>query len=515
MSFGGLLATYGGAFIRLSRVQVMLLSRRREGAKERASWLLLDLFAKPPPTWMDRYRSWLFEIYLLLDSDRTVLYHPTLSEKITQRLPLIRRTLGLMNRDDFEIDVSEYEWRSVYESIRSRVLAMLGSEADPDLASLVALEYMGIVRLAPFVVDEHVSDVFCDGPLQALYLDHKVYGRCTSTVRLTERETVALQTLTEAFSGLSATYLSPSLKSDAWIVDRRVRLSIDTAPLCYSGFCFVMRKAGFHQHGLSDLCRGGTITPEAAAFLLAVLETGGNITILGPPGSGKTTLLNALDAYIPAHRRRVYIEDAVETQDLVERGYRQLKLVVEPFDSTTSARLKTSEILKVLHRSPDIVILGEIQSSEHSRALFQALAAGLPCIETFHATSPEQAVRRWVNIHGIPVSALEDLDCLVTMARPSPDDVRRVVSRISEINIENGMVWVNDVFVRGPGGLVAIKSPDKTQASLRVRNRGHGRPFLEVYHQHLEEICRLTSVQCSTAPVYDLAPRDQSSSEIR
>jgi type IV secretory pathway ATPase VirB11/archaellum biosynthesis ATPase len=491
----------------------MLFFRRRGGKGEHQGWLLLDLFPKPPSAWMDSYRSWLFEIYIMLDSGRSVLYHPTLSETVTRRLPLIRRTFNAMNRDDFEIVLSEYEWRSVFESLRSRVLAMLGSEADPDLASLVALEYMGIVRLAPFVVDEHVSDVFCDGPLQPLYLDHKVYGRCTSSVRLTERETVALQTLCEAFSGLSATYVSPSLKVDAWIVDRRVRLSIDTAPLCYSGFCFVMRKAGFHKYSLPDLCRSGTITPEAAAFLLSVLETGGNVTILGPPGSGKTTLLNALDAYIPPQRRRVYIEDAVETQDLVERGYRQLKLVVEPFDSTTSARLKTSEIMKVLHRSPDIVILGEIQSPEHSRALFQALAAGLPCIETFHATSPEQAVRRWVNIHGIPLSALEDLDCLVTMARPSPDDVRRVVLRISEIAIENGMFWVNDIFVRGPGGLVAVKGLDKTQAASRVRIRGYGRPFLEVYHHHLKEIYRLYNLQSYQTPTHDLAAVGQGLSE--
>jgi hypothetical protein len=75
------------------------------------------------------------------------------------------------------------------------------------------------------------------------------------------------------------------------------------------------------------------------------------------------------------------------------------------------------------------------------------------------------------------------------------------------------MFWVDDIFVRGPGGLVAVKGLDKTQAASRVRIRGYGRPFLEVYHHHLKEIYRLYNLQSYQTPTHDLAAVGQGLSE--
>jgi len=205
----------------------------------------------------------------------------------------------------------------------------------------------------------------------------------------------------------------------------------------------------------------GVLSVEAAAFLLASLEAGVNVTIVGETGTGKTTLLNALDEGLDPRLRRIYVEDAVETKDLLERGYHQMKLRVDPFERGEEAqRTKSAEITKILHRSPDLVILGEIQSEEHSRAFFQALSAGVRGLQTFHSSSPEQAVRRWLELHGISKANLLDLGIIVQMLRPQRLSSRRCVQSISAVSgspaghedVEGAFPWLRRLYVRAPEG---------------------------------------------------------------
>jgi len=187
--------------------------------------------------------------------------------------------------------------------------------------------------------------------------------------------------------------------------------------------------------------------------LVAWVEAGGNVTIVGETGTGKTTLLNAIDEKVDRKLRRVYVEDAVETLDLVERGYHQMKVKVDPYDRRPAGgRTKENEIVKVLHRSPDIVILSEIQSREHSQAFFHALSAGVRGMQTFHASTAEQALRRWTSVHGIPEESLRDLGLLVQMARPDRLGPRRIVARIADVAFDSGTALTREIFARDRTG---------------------------------------------------------------
>jgi Flp pilus assembly CpaF family ATPase len=265
----------------------------------------------------------------------------------------------------------------------------------------------------------------------------------------------------DTFKGYTLDYANPSLKNEFDVFGTRLRISLDLDPLAVSGFSLDVRKLTSNVLNLRDLVAMDVLSVEAAAFLLASLEAGVNVTIVGETGTGKTTLLNALDEALDPRLRRIYIEDAVESKDLLERGYHQMKLRVDPFERGGDAqRTKSAEITKILHRSPDMVILGEIQSEEHSRAFFQALSAGVRGLQTFHSSSPEQAIRRWLELHGISKANLLDLGVMVQMLRPERLSSRRCVQSVSTVSggkareQEGREVepWLRRVYTRAPEG---------------------------------------------------------------
>jgi type IV secretory pathway ATPase VirB11/archaellum biosynthesis ATPase len=219
-----------------------------------------------------------------------------------------------------------------------------------------------------------------------------------------------------------------------------LRLSASVPPLSADGFGLEIRRARKQPFTIRNLIENKTLTKEAAAILVLGIASRLNITITGGPGTGKTTLLNALDRITPRWWRKVYIEDAIESRTL--REHHQVRLKVDPVDQQNKKLNKSEEIIKCLHRSPDYLILGEIQTIEHSKALFQAVAAGLHSIQTCHSDSAASLVSRWIHGHKIEESNLGLMDLIVTLERPKPGESIRRVKEIVEIRkgVNNGLL---------------------------------------------------------------------------
>jgi len=120
-------------------------------------------------------------------------------------------------------------------------------------------------------------------------------------------------------------------------------------------------------------------------------------------------------------------------------------------DEKTRQSDKSIEIVKSLHRSPDYLVLGEIQTAEHSQALFQAVAAGLRTIQTCHSDSAASLMSRWTIGHQIDSSSIALMDVIVTLDRPVPGQSRRYVKEIVEVRRDidhRGVIFVglNNVF---------------------------------------------------------------------
>jgi type IV secretory pathway ATPase VirB11/archaellum biosynthesis ATPase len=365
----------------------------------------------------------------------------------------LRETVSRVSADLDPAEVFPLTFARLIEVLSQRSAELLASigvrHRIKELSELAAYEAVGLSRVLALALDQRVTEFYVDSESTPVYLDHASAGRCESAILLTERERGAIETHLDTFSGYTLDFGTPSLKNDISIGGAILRVSLDLEPVAVNRFALDVRRLNITTMTLPELIGLNVISAEAAALLIGWLESGGNVTIVGETGTGKTTLLNALDQLVEKRLRRLYIEDAVETRDMLADGYHQLKVKVDPFErGNASGRSKESEIVKALHRSPDIVILSEIQSEEHSRAFFQALASGARGMQTFHASTIEQAVRRWVNVHHVSEQSLLDLGLLVQMARPDRLKQTRFVSRVCAVTQDRGSPRIKELFMR-------------------------------------------------------------------
>ena len=326
-----------------------------------------------------------------------------------------------------EVAVSEFDeivdhrleiFRYLAENFCPDVLSLLSTEKIKKLAYLSTFCSLKVTRIMPFLLDDRVQEFYQDAPNTNIYLDHEIYGRCRSNIALSKKELEVFLTHIKMDTGNFISFSSPSLKTDYITKMFKVRVSIDAPPVAIDGISIDVRKYRKKAFTIPELIKLGTLSAEAAAFLFIAAFFRLNILISGEPGSGKTTLLNAIDIMLPKIYRKIYIEDVVESIKQLDKGYHQLRLRVGSLERSQYSRSsKIDETIKILHRKPDYVIMGELQHREHVIAAFQAMNAGIKCIQTTHALNLEQLVLRFVKIFDIPMTLLSSIDVIVFMKR--------------------------------------------------------------------------------------------------
>lgn len=301
-------------------------------------------------------------------------------------------------------------------------------------------------KLIAAMLDQDVQEIYLDKENSWVYLDHELYGRCETNIYLNSVDVEKFKTFISILTGEEISIGQPSIKVSIKDEKVKLRIAIDTFPIV-EDTSIDIRKFRRRLFSLKELIEKESLPLELAAFLVLCVRNRLSLVICGEPNSGKTTLAHALARYLPVEFRKIYLEDVDEVYSSLEDLPHSVYIKTSSIDVTGKYSKKSFEIIKLLHRSPDWIFLGEIQTKEHSKAFFHSILAGLRGIVTCHSKTAEELVARWITQHEIPPENICLLDLIVEMKREIiGNKIIRKVNKVFEIDKRNNYPNLNQIY---------------------------------------------------------------------
>ena len=230
------------------------------------------------------------------------------------------------------------------------------------------------------------------------------------------------------------------------------RVNVVLPPISLDGAVVTIRKFP-EPITMEKLIGYGSITPEAAAFLKKLVQSGYNIFISGGTGSGKTTFLNALSAFIPDDERVITIEDSAELQ--LKHIRNLVRLETRAANPEGDGAVTISDLIRAsLRMNPDRIVVGEVRGAE-ALDMLQAMNTGHDgSLSTGHGNNPRDMLARLETMTlcaaNLPLPAIRGqiagaLDIMVHLGRLR-DRSRRVLSITEVGGIENGEIQLHELY---------------------------------------------------------------------
>jgi type IV secretory pathway ATPase VirB11/archaellum biosynthesis ATPase len=349
---------------------------------------------------------------------------------------------------------------------------MISKSVKERISFMVTLKKMHLSKLFPLLIDDLIEEIFLDSPFDKIYINHRIYSRCRTDIRLNSKEIDRIKTLVRLYSGKRLDYMNPSIKLVLKNKYFYCRFAIDVDPIQIHKFAMDIRKLNKNIYTIQDLLKNGTLDSRMAAFLYFNLLRRRNITITGETDTGKTTLINALDLLTPKEFRKIYVENIVESLNEFDFGKHQLKYRVDSLDDNLTKKYSKSEIIKtLLHRTPDMIYLGEILTKEEAEAMFHCLSAGLKGFQTIHANNLNALINRFLYHFKIEKTCLSDLDLIIFMKKEINDRLRVSISEIKEkLNIDENFFELIFKYDPGKGNWTELKNLYNTNIIAELKD---------------------------------------------
>jgi pilus assembly protein CpaF len=305
-------------------------------------------------------------------------------------------------------------------------------------------ELGGLGPIEPLLRDPAVTDVMVNAP-------HDVWVERAGTL---ERSEVAfadddhvLRVLRRVLGPIGIRLDRAHPWADAVLADG-VRLHAVLPPVAEHPIVTLRRVAAVVP-AWDELARSGTVPPEAAEMLVAMVRERRNIVVCGRAGVGKTTLLARLLAEI-GEDRAVIIEDAPELHAPSRHAIALRVLGASP-DGGGGVDV-AALVRNALRMRPDRLVVGEVRGHEVAD-LLQAMNTGHSgSMSTVHANGAADALVRLEGmalLAGVPVEAARSqlataVDVVVALRRGT-NGARRL-AEIAEVRggpdgIETKRLW--------------------------------------------------------------------------
>lgn len=310
-------------------------------------------------------------------------------------------------------------------------------------------ELVGFGPLESLLADPSISDILVNR-FDQVFVERR--GKLErSAVRFIDNAHL-LKIIEKIATGVGRRVDESSPMVDARLPDGS-RVNAIIPPLALDGPSLSVRKFSRIPIKVQDLINFGSITPEIAQVLAAMVKARLNILISGGTGSGKTVFLNVLSSFIPNDERIITIEDSAELQMQQEHVVR---LETRPANLEGFGEVTQRDLVKnALRMRPERIILGEVRSGE-ALDMLQAMNTGHDgSLATIHANSPRDALARletMVSMAGlnIPDKAIRHqiasaIHVIIQLARLS-DGSRKMLNLFEIVGMEGDMITVQEIF---------------------------------------------------------------------
>ncbi|MBF0307756.1 MAG: CpaF family protein, partial [Alphaproteobacteria bacterium] len=342
--------------------------------------------------------------------------------------------------------------REVGEMIRealTRDQVPLNHKEKAQITADVLDELLGLGPLEPLLKDATVSDILVNTARQ-VYVERR--GRLEETVVRFKDDRHLLRIINKIVAAVGRRVDESQPLCDARLADGS-RVNAVVSPIAVDGPLLSIRKFSKRAMGLERLIEIGSLTPQMAMILNAVVGGRLNVLISGGTGSGKTTMLNALSACIDHRERIVTIEDAAELQ--LQQPH-VARMETRPPNVEGKGEVTQRDLVKnALRMRPDRIILGEIRAGE-AFDMLQAMNTGHDgSMSTVHANTCRDALSRLEQMIGMAGFEMSPrtvrgqiaaaLNVVLQLERMG-DGKRRVVSVAEITGMEGEVITMQEIF---------------------------------------------------------------------
>ncbi|MCF8884479.1 MAG: type II/IV secretion system ATPase subunit [Aigarchaeota archaeon] len=355
-----------------------------------------------------------------------------IDEKIEFNTPeeheeVLKKLLKKIVKIDNTLKMREYR----VDKRRQPKIVYVNEETYRSLEFLLIMDKVRLGILEPFIRDEYIEDVSCDG-VGPIFVEHKIFGSCETNIRFRNEDELDnfVRKLSER-TGRPVTFRNPII--DASLPDGSRINIVFGRDISMRGTNFTIRKFSDKPLSIAQIIKYGGISALGAAYLWMLLENNMSVWFCGETASGKTTLLRAVCVFINPHYKIISIEDTPEIIVPHDNWVREVTRQAE----TGASSIELFDLLKAaLRQRPNYIIVGEIRGREASVA-FQAMQTGAPVLTTFHAGSVEKLIQRLTGSPiEIPKTYIDILNAVVIQSAvriPKTGKVERRVLSINEI----------------------------------------------------------------------------------
>lgn len=278
-----------------------------------------------------------------------------------------------------------------YQALAHQGASGMRALRDPaDMVRRVLRSIMRFGALTELFERPEIEEIFIEGD-RVTYIDGD--GRLQSLTTPTSEEENA-QVVSRLLTATDRHLDTSSPIVQARVLEDSARLTAVIPPIS-DQLSATIRRYALRRENLGFLVEKGSLTPQAAGFLWAIMQSNTSVLVSGPPGAGKTSMLSALLDGAPANHCVRCVEEV-----------RELHVPLSPHSSYYEARppgldgrgeipLRTLVKL-VLAMRPDRIVVGEVRAAE-AFELTRASNAGCGFACTIHANSARDALNALVN----------------------------------------------------------------------------------------------------------------------